>query len=208
MHVHTSHSHDGVDPPKAFIERAAGMGLDGLAITDHNTQEGVGEALDAGREMGIIVVPGIEVSCKGGHVLLYGCEDFGLGKGRDVGETLTHVRNSFPGCIAAPAHPFDFYRAGMGWAAADHDFHAVETVNAHSPVPRGVVRPLARKLGAGEVGGSDTHVLEGLGKGRTVVPPDQEALLDGIARSGRAEGGFDLLGIIMAQIRRRNRPGG
>ena len=50
MHVHTCHSHDGRDTPRSMVQRAAGIGLDGLAITDHNTQAGVGEALEAGRE--------------------------------------------------------------------------------------------------------------------------------------------------------------
>lgn len=205
MHVHTSFSHDGTEPPRKLVERAAEIGLDGLAITDHNTQEGVDEALQAGDEQNIIVIPGVEVSCREGHVLLYGCESFPLGRGWTVGDLLAEVKRGFPTCIAAPAHPFDRFRSGMGWIAARYPFDAVETVNAHSPLPRGVILPLARALGVGEVGGSDAHFIEGVGKGRTVVKAKREDLLREIARSGRGEGGFDLWGNLIPRLKGRRR---
>jgi len=204
MHVHTSFSHDGTEPPKRLVQRAAEIGLDGLAITDHNTQEGVAQALEAGEDEDIIVIPGVEVSCREGHVLLYGSECFPLGRGWTVGDLLAEVKRNFPTCIAAVAHPFDRFRSGMGWAAARYPFDAVETVNAHSPLPRDVVLPLARTLGVGEVGGSDAHFIEGLGKGRTLVRASED-LLHEIARSGRAEGGFDLWGNLVPRLKGRRR---
>ncbi len=203
MHVHTCHSHDGRDTPRSMVERAASIGLEGLAITDHNTQDGVAEALRAGRELGVLVVPGMEVSCPEGHVLIYGSADFGIGGRPKAGDLLDLIRRDFPGCIAAPAHPFDLHRSGMGWAAADLPFDAVETVNAHSLLPREVVLPLAIRLGVGEVGGSDTHVLEGLGKARTVVEVERDDdLLSAICRTGRAEGGFDPFSLVLMNLRR------
>ena len=205
MHVHSSFSHDGVEPPARLVKRAAEIGLDGLAITDHNTQRGVGEAIDAGRELGIIVIPGVEVSCREGHILAYGSEDFGIAAGQAVGEVLSAVKAHHPTCIAAPAHPFDIYRAGMGWAAAKHPFDAVETVNSHSVLPRSVVRSLATKMGVGEIGGSDTHVLRGLGRGLTLVSADKGPILQGIAKAGRASGGFDALSMLMGRLARSRR---
>ena len=64
MHVHTSFSHDGTASPRSVVERAREIGLDGIAITDHNTQKGVREAVEAGRELDVIVIPGVEVSCR------------------------------------------------------------------------------------------------------------------------------------------------
>ncbi len=202
MHVHTCHSHDGRDTPRSMVQRAAGIGLDGLAITDHNTQAGVAEALEAGREFDILVVPGMEVSCPEGHVLIYGSADFGLDGRPAVGDLLALIRRDFPGCIAAPAHPFDLHRSGMGWAAADFPFDAVETVNGHSPLPREVVLLLAAKLGVGEIGGSDTHVLEGLGKASTVVELEGDEVLPAICRRGRGHGGFDPFSLMMTGIHR------
>ncbi len=202
MHVHTRCSHDGREPPKRMVERAAQIGLDGLAITDHNTQEGVGEALEAGEDLGVTVVPGVEVSCSEGHVLVYGCDELDLEAGQGVGTLLEYVEGSFPECIAAPAHPFDFYRSGMGWRARRYNFQAVETVNAHSLLPRSVVLPLARSLNVGEVGGSDTHFLGGIGMGRTIVDCEGQRLLSEISRTGRAEGGFHPWGILLPRLRR------
>jgi predicted metal-dependent phosphoesterase TrpH len=202
MHVHTCHSHDGRETPRSMVERAAGIGLDGIAITDHNTQAGVAEALEAGKEFGILVVPGMEVSCPEGHVLIYGSADFGLDRRPAVGDLLDRIKRDFPGSIAAPAHPFDIYRSGMGWAAANFPFDAVETVNAHSLLPREVVLPLATRLGAGEIGGSDTHVLKGLGRARTVVDVEGEELLPAIRRRGRGQGGFDPFSLMLTSIHR------
>jgi len=205
MHVHTSFSHDGVEPPARLVKRAAEIGLNGLAITDHDTQMGVGEAIDAGRELGIIVIPGVEVSCREGHILAYGSEDFGLTAGQAVGEVLSAVKARHPSCIAAPAHPFDIYRAGMGWAATRHPFDAVETVNSHSVVPRSVALTMARRMGVGEIGGSDTHVLRGLGNGLTLVSAGEGMILQGIAKAGRARGGFHPLTMVMERLARSRR---
>ncbi len=207
MHVHTSFSHDGLEGPACLVKRAAEIGLDGLAITDHNTQEGVGEAIDAGRELGVIVIPGVEVSCREGHVLAYGAQDFGFSAGETVGEVVRAVKARHASCIVAPAHPFDLYRSGMGWAAARYPFDAVETVNSHSVVPRSLVVPMARKMGVGELGGSDAHALCGLGSGLTVVSADSSSLLQAVATSGRARGGFHPLSMLKESLERRRRGG-
>ncbi|MCD8016354.1 MAG: PHP domain-containing protein [Oscillospiraceae bacterium] len=62
LHVHTTTS-DGTLTPAAVTARARGFGLAAIAITDHDTVEGVAEAVRAGKELGVEVVPGIELSC-------------------------------------------------------------------------------------------------------------------------------------------------
>ncbi len=62
LHVHTTAS-DGTLTPAAVTARARGLGLAAIAITDHDTVEGVAEAMRAGKELGVEVVPGIELSC-------------------------------------------------------------------------------------------------------------------------------------------------
>jgi 3',5'-nucleoside bisphosphate phosphatase len=63
LHVHTSAS-DGTLSPAETVRHACSRGLRALAITDHDTVEGVAEALAAGIEAGIEVVPGIEISAE------------------------------------------------------------------------------------------------------------------------------------------------
>ncbi|MGO4277004.1 PHP domain-containing protein, partial [Paenibacillus sp. TAF58] len=61
LHTHTTAS-DGTQRPAANVQMAFDAGLGALAITDHDTVSGVAEALSAGRELGIEVVPGVEIS--------------------------------------------------------------------------------------------------------------------------------------------------
>ena len=60
LHTHTMHS-DGTLRPSALVRLAARRGI-GLAVTDHDSVEGVAEALEAGRRIGVTILPGIELS--------------------------------------------------------------------------------------------------------------------------------------------------
>ena len=61
LHVHTTCS-DGTDTPAQVVQKAEELGLAAIAITDHDTTAGVGEAQIAGAEAGLRVVSGIEIS--------------------------------------------------------------------------------------------------------------------------------------------------
>lgn len=61
LHVHSDRS-DGTDPPAEIVRHAARARLAAVALTDHDTTEGVEEALDEGRRLGVRVVPGTELS--------------------------------------------------------------------------------------------------------------------------------------------------
>lgn len=74
LHTHSDRS-DGTTPPRALVRHAVERGLDVLAITDHDTTAGWEEAADEAREVGLTLVPGLEISCKlagsGVHLLAY-----------------------------------------------------------------------------------------------------------------------------------------
>ncbi len=61
LHTHSTAS-DGTLRPAELVGLAADIGLRCLAVTDHDTTAGLAEALAAGRELGIEVVPGCELS--------------------------------------------------------------------------------------------------------------------------------------------------
>ena len=63
LHTHTTHS-DGTLAPRAVVALAKAVGLTAVAITDHDTIDGLDEAVDAGRDLGIEVVPGVEINCE------------------------------------------------------------------------------------------------------------------------------------------------
>jgi len=61
LHLHTTAS-DGVLSPSELVRYARSKGLQAVAITDHDTIEGLEEALEEGNRLGFEVIPGIEVS--------------------------------------------------------------------------------------------------------------------------------------------------
>lgn len=61
LHVHTTAS-DGQYSPAQIIQKAAEKNLKAIAITDHDTIAGLQEAKEAGRQLGVTVVPGIELN--------------------------------------------------------------------------------------------------------------------------------------------------
>lgn len=62
LHVHTTAS-DGTLTPTQVVALAKEKNLSAIAITDHDTTEGVNEAIRAGLDLGVEVVPGAELSC-------------------------------------------------------------------------------------------------------------------------------------------------
>jgi predicted metal-dependent phosphoesterase TrpH len=61
LHVHSAVS-DGTDAPAELVAKAAAAGLGAIALTDHDTAAGWAEALTAGAEFGVEVLPGMELS--------------------------------------------------------------------------------------------------------------------------------------------------
>ncbi len=61
LHLHSNAS-DGNLSPAAVVEEAKRCKIDAISITDHDSIDGVAEALQAGNEAGIPVVPGVEMS--------------------------------------------------------------------------------------------------------------------------------------------------
>src|SRR4030043_1562206 len=63
LHLHTTAS-DGVMSPSEIVRYAKTKGLQAIAITDHDTIEGLGEGLSEGERIGLEVIPGIEISAE------------------------------------------------------------------------------------------------------------------------------------------------
>lgn len=61
LHTHSTAS-DGSDPPAELVALALEAGLDALALTDHDTQEGLPDAIAAADGSGLELIPGVELS--------------------------------------------------------------------------------------------------------------------------------------------------
>jgi len=74
LHVHSTAS-DGTLSPSEVVREAHARGLCAIALTDHDTMDGVAEALQAGMRLGVEVIPGVELNTESPagevHVLGY-----------------------------------------------------------------------------------------------------------------------------------------
>jgi 3',5'-nucleoside bisphosphate phosphatase len=77
LHTHSLVS-DGTDTPAELVRKAREVGLDIVALTDHDTFDGLDEAAAEGERLGILLVRGMELSCSrrgdSVHVLAYGAD--------------------------------------------------------------------------------------------------------------------------------------
>ena len=189
LHNHTRYSPDSRVAPADLVRVALKEGLDGVAITDHNAIGGIREAEEAaGTEF--IVIPGLEISTKSGHVLAYGIREV-VPRDLSVAETVRRIEAI--GGVAVAAHPYRFW-SGLGEAAlSETSFVAYETCNARTlrgGNERARALAIARKVG--QTGGSDSHFLDEVGQAITTLdsgivrPEDVVELLD--ARKTSAEG--------------------
>ena len=70
LHNHSTRS-DGLLSPTALLELAARKGVDALALTDHDTLEGLEEAATAAKGLGVGFVPGVEISVSWGPTTVH-----------------------------------------------------------------------------------------------------------------------------------------
>ena len=61
-HIHTTAS-DGRLTPTQIVVKAKNAGLEEIAITDHDAVSGIKEAKKTGKKLGIIIIPGVELTC-------------------------------------------------------------------------------------------------------------------------------------------------
>ncbi len=77
LHTHSAVS-DGTDAPAHLVEHAVAAGLSVVALTDHDTFDGLTEAEETAARLGIELLPGVEISAQvrgvSVHLLGYGCD--------------------------------------------------------------------------------------------------------------------------------------
>lgn len=168
LHVHTCFSRDSKTTLEDVILYAKMRKLDGVAITDHDTVEGA-EALSR-KDTGLIIIPGIEVSTRRGHILGLNVTT-PIPKGLDPAEAVDRIHEA--GGISVAAHPLAVYKGGLSMRSLSAlKLDAVEVVNS-SVLPFSLLtflnRRLSRKLGLPQTGGSDSHVPEAIGLAYTII---------------------------------------
>jgi predicted metal-dependent phosphoesterase TrpH len=190
------HSHTADDPcdripysTKDLIDRAATLGYDALAITLHEKQLDLRPHEEYAAERGLVLIPGIERTVEGKHVLLLNfsraAED--VGSFNDLGRLK--ARES--GIVIAP-HAF-FPSGTCLWGLLDRYADLFDAVEVNGMFTRWLdfnerARRWASAHGKPLVGNGDVHRLSQLGTTYSLVEadPNPASICDAIA-AGRVE---------------------
>ena len=192
LHVHSSLSHDGRDPVDLILEQAEAVGLDALAITDHDQIDASLEMVKLAEAYDIIGIPGVEVSTAAGHVIALGVTEL-VDPGQSFEETVEAIHEL--GGIAVVPHPFQASRSGVltkiDQSVVIEHADAIEVYNSRLLTGRAnrKAERFADRHGLPKTAGSDAHVCEMVGQAVTYIDaaePTVEAIIEAIAE-GRTE---------------------
>jgi len=157
IHLHTHYSYDSNLAPARLVQAARRIGIDCLAITDHNQIDGALEAQALG---GVRVIVGEEISSTDGHLIGLFLEER-IPPGLSGAETCAAIHAQ--GGLALAPHPFcilceDSLQQAV-WRLIEH-LDAVEVYNAQNPLPWEDARAarLARRTGLPAYVGMDAHL--------------------------------------------------
>lgn len=183
LHIHSQFSPDSNSPIEAILKRAQEVGLDGIAVTDHNSVQSFFAAskLAEDLELDLTIIPGAEISTSEGHLIALGTRSL-MPSGLSAVETIERAHND--GGIAVASHPCAIFRQGIRNLKVKR-LDAVEAFNSKSlfGFSNYLATRSARKLNLGVTGGSDSHKVETVGFGYTEVNIANGADVDQILRA-------------------------
>ena len=189
LHAHSELSYDGRDPVELLLEQAEAVGLDALAVTDHDEIEASLSAAARAREHDLVGIPGMEVSSAAGHVLALGVEEL-VPAGLPFEETLKRILEL--GGIAVVPHPFQSSRHGVAAHVTSAQLASADAIEVYnSRLFTGRANRQAERFAEAHdlpmTAGSDAHIAEMVGQAVTEVDAyhrSAEGILDAI-REGR-----------------------
>lgn len=170
LHTHTDRSPDCLTAPGALVGRAREVGLDRLAVTDHDRIEGAFAARDIDPEL---VIVGEEVRTSDGPELIGLFLEEHIPPGRTFRETADAIREQ--GGVTYLPHPFD-PRRGTTESFLESRVDCVDLVEGFNARTHDDEAHRRAERWAGEKGlplgaGSDAHLLRAVGRGRLRLPP-------------------------------------
>jgi predicted metal-dependent phosphoesterase TrpH len=185
LHLHTSYSDGWPEPAELLRYVAERTDLDVVAVTDHDTVEGALRAAELAERMARPrVIVGEEVSTRDGHVVGLFLERR-VRPGMSAAATVDAIHAQ--GGLAFAAHPFwrTERRAGgravhgVGWLAGELDFDGIEVENSTPGfyVFNFMAARLNEAVGLAALGNSDAHILDAVGRARTLFPGRTPAAL-------------------------------
>lgn len=189
LQVHTDASPCSRASPAAVVDAAVNLGLDGIAITNHDTLAGYDEVVDLAPDR-LSVIPGVEVTTTQGHLLALYVQD--EPPQADPITVIEHVHDQDG--ITILSHPFDQFRENYTnnlEAIAAH-VDAVETKNSRCLLSRFNRRALefANRYDLAITGGSDAHFPMEIGRSTTVCDQQPAEAIKSKSTQAAGNGGF------------------
>jgi len=165
FHIHTHHSKDCVMPVADILERAREVGLDVVAITDHDSAAGGLEAREIADRYGVRVIVGEEIKTGEGEVIGLFLERTIPG-GMTFTETIAAIKAQ--GGVVYVPHPFDRLHtipSPQVLRANVADIDVLEVFNSRLAFPgfNELAARFAQRYRIPAAAGSDSHVLPGIG---------------------------------------------
>ncbi len=170
IHIHEkTFSADSGIGLEEIVEEARRKGLDGICITDHDSN-GIAEiAFEYQQKYGFTILVGAEILTFEGDILVFGIAELPDQK-MHAAELLSFVVNQ--GGVGIAAHPYRDNNRGLG----DHikilaDLSGIEVLNGRTE-PHNNVKAFEvhQQFGMPGFGGSDAHQLDEVGKCATYFP--------------------------------------
>lgn len=178
IHIHSKYSKDSLSSPKDISRTVKKKKLDAFAVTDHNTLKGslAIRSLIKGSKAGRapILISGIEVNTNMGDVVCLFIDK--KLKSRNINDLIDEVKDQ-DGLVIL-AHPYASHRF-----KENDDFlkriDGIETFNSRVTLQQNKeARLLAKTLKKPKIGVSDSHWLETIGNGYTIIEEEATSLED------------------------------
>ena len=177
LHIHTIYSYDGTASVPAVLTRARQIGLDVIAITDHDEIAGSLKALELAPQYGVEVIPAIEITTAEGDLLAFNITEK-VARDQSLIETVLQVGALGGFCIAP--HPmaggfgmkslnaYSILRALRNSEVAQI-LIGIETYNATTidKMSNHYAHILGSRLNLAKTASSDAHVVEAIGLSAT-----------------------------------------
>ena len=177
LHLHSKYSYDSVSEPKSIVSIAKSLGLDGIAVTDHNTIKG-GLATKEFETLDFEVIVGTEIHTDEGDVIgLYLSEEI---IARNLIEVIDEMRAQ--GATIIIPHPFDENR-DSALHPKDDVARLVDGVEGYNSRCRNqlyneLAVTYANTHNLAVVAGSDAHCTREIGNAWTIFDSDlREAIV-------------------------------
>ena len=173
LHLHSVYSRDGTADIESILRQANKRGLDIIAITDHNSMNGVPEALTLKEKYGLQIIPGIEISTAEGHLLAYEITH-PIPPGMPLKDTVLRI-HELGGFCAIP-HPMSLgadairgkvLKQALGHPKAAQTILAIESINGGVFRRNQHAKGLAGEFELASIGNSDSHNILSIGRAVT-----------------------------------------